>query len=225
MPPAVAVAESFGDICGGLFPEEEAIVARAVDKRRREFMTARACARTALAGLGLPAAPIGRRERGAPDWPPGVVGSITHCTGYRAAAVARGPDVITIGVDAEPNEPIPGDVLRLVASDAERDWISGLLASEPEISWDRLLFSAKESVYKAWFPLTSRWLDFSEASLTMDPDARTFAARLLVPAARPDGRPLTGFTGRWLARDGLLLTVIVVTSGDGSGGQGRRGRR
>ena len=73
MPPAVAVAESFGDISGArLFPEEEAVVARAVDKRRREFTTARACARTALAGLGLPAAPIGRGERGAPGWPPEI---------------------------------------------------------------------------------------------------------------------------------------------------------
>jgi 4'-phosphopantetheinyl transferase EntD len=217
VPPAVAVAESFGDIPGArLFPEEEAVVARAVDKRRREFTTARACARTAQAGLGLPATPIGRGERGAPGWPPGVVGSITHCAGYRAAAVARDQDVASIGVDAEPNEPIPGDVLRLVADDAERAWVTELLAAAPAVSWDRLLFSAKESVYKAWYPLTRRWLDFSEASLTVDAAARTFAARLLVPATGPDGRPLTGFTGRWLARDGLVLTVIVLPRAGGA---------
>ena len=111
---------------------------------------------------------------------------------------------------------VAGDVLRLVADDAERAWVTELLAAAPAVSWDRLLFSAKESVYKAWYPLTGRWLDFSEASLTVDAAARTFAARLLVPATRPDGRPLTGFTGRWLARDGLVLTVIVLPRAGGA---------
>jgi len=221
VPSAVAVAESFGDISDAwLFPEEEAVVARAVDKRRREFTTARACARTALGRLGLPAGPIGRGERGAPGWPPGVVGSITHCAGYRAAAVGHDREVVSIGLDAELNEPIPDDVLKLVADDAERAWVTELLAAAPGISWDRLLFSAKESVYKAWFPLTRRWLDFSEASVTVDAAARTFAARLLVPATRPDGRPLTGLTGRWLARDGLLLTAIVLAPDGGADGAG-----
>jgi 4'-phosphopantetheinyl transferase EntD len=143
------------------------------------------------------------------------VGSITHCDGYRAAALARGDDVVTIGVDAEPNEPIPPEVLELVADDAERAWVTELRAAAPQVSWDRLLFCAKEAVYKAWFPLTRRWLDFSEASVTVDAAAGTFAARLLVSATRPDGQPLTGFTGRWLARDGLVLTAIVLPR-DGS---------
>jgi 4'-phosphopantetheinyl transferase EntD len=98
--------------------------------------------------------------------------------------------------------------------------VTELLAAAPGVSWDRLLFSAKESVYKAWFPLTRRWLDFSEASVTVDADAETFAARLLVPATRPDGRPLTGFTGRWLARDGLLLTAIALAPDGGADGAG-----
>jgi 4'-phosphopantetheinyl transferase EntD len=214
LPPPVAAAESFGDITGApLFPEEEALLARAVDKRRREFTTARACARTALAGLGVPAAPILPGLRGAPTWPPGVVGSMTHCAGYRACAVARASDLAAIGLDAEPNEPIPADVLRLIADVGERTWVADLQATAPGVSWDRLLFSAKESVYKAWFPLTSQWLNFTQASLTVDPAARTFAARLLVTGTAPDGRPLTGFTGRWLARDGLVLTAITVPCG------------
>jgi 4'-phosphopantetheinyl transferase EntD len=219
VPPEVAVAESFGDLLDApLFPEEEAVLERAVDKRRREFTTARACARTALASLGLPPVAIPRGLRGAPGWPPGVVGSLTHCDGYRAAAVARASQVAAIGLDAEPDQPLPGGVLDLVADAAERAWVADLLASAPGVSWDRLLFSAKESVYKAWFPLTRRWLDFAEASITVDPVARTFAARLLVDARTPGGRPLTGFAGRWLARDGLVATMIVMPGPDGGGG-------
>ena len=93
-----------------LFPEEEAVIAKAVDKGRREFSTVRHCARLALATLGLPRSPLLPWERGAPQWPVGVVGSMTHCAGYRAAAVARARDVVTIGIDAEPHAVLPDGV-------------------------------------------------------------------------------------------------------------------
>lgn len=78
-------------------------------RRQREFATARSCARTALARLGVPPVPVLASPRGAPRWPAGVVGSITHCDGYRAAAVAYTRDVVSLGIDAEPDEPLPND--------------------------------------------------------------------------------------------------------------------
>ena len=212
LPESVAAAEAFTDPPGvELFPAEEAAIARAWDKRRREFTTARYCARLALARIGVPAAPIVPGERGAPGWPDGVVGSMTHCAGYRAAAVARATDVVTIGVDAEPNEPLPEGVEESVTGPAERAWLSRMDVHRPDVCWDRLVFSAKESVYKAWFPLPRRWLDFSEAVVTVDPPAGTFTARLTVPGPVVAGAPITAFTGTWLARDGLVLTSVVLT--------------
>ena len=67
----------------------EASVGQAVDTHRRKPATGRLCARTALAKLGASSVPIPSGRRGAPDWPSGVVGSITHCAGYRAATAAR----------------------------------------------------------------------------------------------------------------------------------------
>jgi 4'-phosphopantetheinyl transferase EntD len=203
LPPAAIAVEAFGDPPEAmLFPEEEAVIARAVEKRRREFATARTCARAALATLGLPLAPILTDERRAPIWPDGVVGSITHCDGYRAAVVARECDVMTIGIDAEVHEALPPGVLDLVALPAEHDRLHRLAADTPELCWDRLLFSVKESVYKAWYPLTHHWLDFTEADVTLDPTGEFFA-RLLVSG------PVSGFAGRWLVRDGLLLAAIA----------------
>jgi 4'-phosphopantetheinyl transferase EntD len=191
LPPSVAYAEAFDDRSAvELFPAEEAVIARAVDKRRREFSTVRYCARQALKSLGLPASPILPGERGAPTWPSGVVGSMTHCLGYRAAALAFSSDIVTIGIDAEPDEPLPDGVLDAIALPSERS-VHG-----------RLLFSAKESVYKAWFPLARVFLDFSEAELTFTDGE--FSARILVPG------PVSGFSGRWLIRDGFVLTSIVV---------------
>ena len=211
MPPEVATVEAFGDLPGAtLFPAEEAAVARAVDKRRREFTTARACARTALARLGLPAVPILRGAQGAPRWPPGIVGSITHCDGYRAAAVARAEDMQAIGVDAEPDERLPDGVLEAISLAEERAGLVALQSAAPGQRWDRLLFSAKESVYKAWFPLTQRFLSFEEAVIVFDPASHTFSARLLVPGPVLDGNSLTGFTGHWQAGDGLMVTAIAM---------------
>jgi 4'-phosphopantetheinyl transferase EntD len=211
LPPPVAAVEAFEDPPGAtLFPEEEAAMARAVPRRRGEFAAGRACARAALAQLGLPAAPILPGPRGAPQWPAGVVGSITHCDGYRASAVARARDVLTLGLDAEPAGPLPGGVLDAVSLAEERDRLPGLTAEAPHVPWDRLLFCAKEAVYKAWFPLAGRWLGFEEAAITFAADAGTFTARLLVPGPAVGGRPLDGFSGRWLARGGLLLAAISV---------------
>jgi 4'-phosphopantetheinyl transferase EntD len=138
------------------------------------------------------------------------VGSITHCTGYRAAAVGPAADVLAIGLDAEPDEPLPDGVLGVVSLAAERERLAGLARSAPGPNWDRMLFCAKEAVYKSWFPLTGRWLGFDGAEITLDPAAGTFTARLLVPGAAADGRELTAFAGRWLARRGLIVTAICV---------------
>ncbi|MFI8961969.1 4'-phosphopantetheinyl transferase [Streptomyces sp. NPDC053493] len=214
LPAGVEVEEAFGDLPDAvLYEAERALVATSVESRRGEFATARHCARTALAALGVPPAPILRGERGAPRWPSGTTGSLTHCAGYRAAAVARTDHLLSLGIDAEPHLPLPSAGTRdLVALPEERRALDRLAASRPEVCWDRLLFSAKESVYKTWFPLTGRWLDFEEALITLDPDDGTFHARLLVPPPTVAGVRLTVFTGRWsLSRD-LLCTAVVVPS-------------
>ncbi|MFI0990160.1 4'-phosphopantetheinyl transferase [Streptomyces exfoliatus] len=224
LPPRAATAELFHDVPEplGLFPEEERVVAGAVAARRREFASVRACARRALGSLGLPPAPLLPGPRGAPRWPDGVVGSMTHCQGYRAAAVARRADLMAIGCDAEPNAPLPSpDVLDLISLPQERVWLRELAARRPGVSWDRLLFSAKESVYKTWFPLTGRPLDFDEAVITPDPSTGTFRAELLVPGPVVEGVRITAFDGRWRAGNGLVVTAIGLrpaqhtTSGPG----------
>jgi 4'-phosphopantetheinyl transferase EntD len=220
LPASVAAEEAFDDPPGvALFPEEEAVLARAVDKLRREFTTVRLCARRALGRLGAAPVPLVPGRRGAPQWPPGLVGSMTHCAGYRAAAVARAGDLRAVGIDAEPDQPLPAGVLEAVARPEEQARLRDLAArapraSGPEVSADRLLFSAKESVFKAWYPLTGRELGFDEATLMFDPERRTFCARLLV--AEPpvvDGHALTELSGRWTAGGGLLVTAVVVAAG------------
>ena len=198
-----------------LWPAERAVLQRAVTKRRVEFATVRVCARAALAELGVPPAPILPGPRGAPGWPAGIVGSMTHCAGYRAAAVASDQVAASIGIDAEPHGPLPAGVLEAIARPEELSWLAELAVSEPRVHWDRLLFSMKESVYKAWFPLTGSWLDFDGASITVEPAAGAFTAVLQVPGPVLNGRELTTFTGRFSTSDSLVLTAITVPAGAG----------
>ncbi len=221
LPGAVACAEAFDDPSDAvLYPQEEALISRAVEKRRREFRTVRHCARRALRELGLPPAPVLSGEHREPLWPPGVVGSMTHCAGYRAAAVARSRDLLTVGIDAEPHEPLPSGVLGTIALDEEQIQIAELAAARGASHWDRILFCAKETVYKAWFPLTHRWLGFSDAAITIepatidlatiDPAEGTFTAHLRTAGPTIAGHALTGFDGRWLISDSLVITAIAV---------------
>lgn len=208
VPDSVVVVSTRGDTEGiELFDEEAASVGRAVEKRRREFTTGRACARSALARLGVSAVAIPSGERGEPVWPTGVVGSITHCAGYRACAVARAEDVLSVGVDAEVHAPLPEGVLEQVAFGRELAMVAGPAAG---VCLDRVLFSAKEAVYKAWFPLARRWLGFEDVDLTIDAGDATFRARLLVPGPMVGGRRLTEFHGRWRVEHGIVAAATVV---------------
>ncbi|MFI9645351.1 4'-phosphopantetheinyl transferase [Streptomyces sp. NPDC052040] len=219
LPGSVAVVEAHGrDALGDgvvLYPEEEAVVARAVEKRRREFRAARGCARQAMEKLGVAPAPVLPGERGAPRWPDGVIGSMTHCDGYCAAALAHPGDLVSLGIDAEPHDRLPEGVLEAVALPAEQTRLADLARSHPSVHWDRLLFSAKESVYKAWFPLTRKWLDFLEADIEIDPVSAPgapgrFRVRLLVPGPVVDGHRIETFDGRWTVDRGLTSTAIAV---------------
>ncbi|MFE3262215.1 4'-phosphopantetheinyl transferase Npt [Nocardia sp. NPDC059091] len=195
-------------------PAEEHLIARSVDKRRREFIGARHCARQALKQLGEPPVAIGKGERGAPVWPRGIVGSLTHCEGYQAAALAHQLRFRSVAIDAEPHEALPDGVLKSVALSPEREW---LYSNTSKLHLDRLLFCAKETTYEAWFPLTKLWLGFEDAHITFtveeddgDDGGGTFHSRLLVPGQVLDGGlPLSSFDGRWRISGGLILTAIA----------------
>lgn len=200
----------------GLFAAEESVVAEAVPRRRAEFATARSCARTALARIGHPSVPILPGPGREPLWPPGVVGSMTHCEGLCAAAVARQVHVVSIGIDAEPNRSLPADVLPQVSLGEERSMLRRLGRWEQterlgRVAWDRLLFSAKESIFKAWSPLMSSWLDFTDCEVRLDPERSTFDGALLVPGPLLGDERISLMKGRWTITDsGHIVTMVTV---------------
>jgi 4'-phosphopantetheinyl transferase EntD len=212
LPISVVAVETRGDWEDvSLWPTEEASLGNPVEKRRREFLTARACARRALGLLGLPPSPIPAGPHGEPCWPTGVVGSITHCAGYRACGLGHAASVAAIGIDAEPHAALPDGVLQQITLAQERAWVCARARVDPTVHWDRLIFCAKEAVYKTWFPLVKRKLSFEDALIAIQPTPQTFRATLLAPGPEMEGGRLPTLRGRWLVCDGLVLTAIAVT--------------
>jgi 4'-phosphopantetheinyl transferase EntD len=195
-----------------LLAAERELVEGAGDARLAEFAAGRQCAHVALASLDprLGGMPVLRDPRGAPEWPRGVVGSITHCAGWTGAVVARsrvsrlGRGVAAIGLDAEPVGPLPAGVVEVVGSVVERESLARLSAERPGIPWDTLLFCAKEATYKAWYPLTGIVLSHAEVEVEL-----SAAGRFTGHATAHDSEEhavVHRVQGRW----GLGPSVIVA---------------
>ena len=185
------------------WPEELAAMAGLPEARRAEYITVRDCARQALACLGVPPTAIPGDARGAPVWPAGIVGSLTHCRGYRAAAVARASDLAALGIDAEPAEALPAGVARRISTDAEFARLAAL--DGDGTPWGRVLFSAKESIYKAWYPLTHVGLGFRDVDVTLGVDGQaSFSFLREVPDE------VAGLSWRltWTIEDGIIKTAV-----------------
>jgi 4'-phosphopantetheinyl transferase EntD len=208
LPNEVVAIEKFGPLSGSLWNEETEALGHSISSRRVEFAAGRTCARDALRELGIPAQPILRGLKREPLWPSGIVGSITHCDRYCAAAVAHDSDIMSIGIDAEENKPLPDGVLNAIACEEEIRSLNNMAL--PYLNWDRLLFSAKESVYKAWYPVTGCWLGFEEALVTINQEANSFHVQLHPKNFKTHTLSQSHFRGRFIFTRGYVLTSVVI---------------
>jgi 4'-phosphopantetheinyl transferase EntD len=188
LPRAVGVGVrrlGFDGVLPALEPgEQELLGPRAVQRRRVSFALGRAAARDALADIGVEPSPIGRGPGGEPLWPTGIVGAISHSGEVAIAVVGRVTDYAGLGLDVEQLSPgLSARASELVCTAAERAWLAG----GPEY-WRTMLFSAKEAVFKALYPIERVWLGFSDAELAWRPERCGFDARLLKRAS--EGYPV-----------------------------------
>jgi 4'-phosphopantetheinyl transferase EntD len=209
----LAATAPVGEDEGGLFPEERLLVASAVAKRRREFAAARRCARALLARLDEPPRPLLRGPDREPIWPDGVVGSISHADALVAVAVARPAAALGLGIDVEPDEPLERPLWRKICTDAELQRLPGSDDGQRGRS-ARLVFSAKEALYKCVFPHARRFIGFQEVEIALAPDGRWAAAMPADVCAALPAR--AAFAGTFLRRDGWILTGAALAPGSGS---------
>jgi 4'-phosphopantetheinyl transferase EntD len=191
---------------------EAPLVTQALPARRSEFATGRWCARHALGQVGAPAdVPLLADERGAPRWPLGFVGSISHTAGWTGAVAARAGwwrGIRSVGLDAESAAPLPPGVLDVVASRRERSDLERLESSDAATPWDTVVFTAKEATYKAWYPLTGLLLSHDDVEVRLL-EGRRFAAEVRACAA-PGARRALHVRGRWALGPRVVVSLAVV---------------
>lgn len=158
------------------YPEEEAALVNAVQKRRNEFIVGRRCARAALAKISVKPCVLIPREDRVPQWPIGVIGSISHSVDLCCAVVTHANKIACLGVDLETTTRISSGVTERVLHPLETDYVGNDKARSS------LLFSAKEAFFKAQFPVWNTWPNFSDLAFQVD---ETSSGRLEVIHVAP----------------------------------------
>lgn len=157
-----------------LLPEEQRAVTTRDLEARRASGAARHLARDLMVELGHPAAAIGRGPFGQPLWPAGLRGSLAHDRVMAVAAIVPGPADVSLGIDVEPAEPLPDDALPLVMTAGDDLGSAGLHLA------GRILFAAKEAIYKAVHPLDGVILSHDDVVVSLSAACgRTRAGRVM----------------------------------------------
>jgi enterobactin synthetase component D len=185
--------------------EEDALIVSAVEKRQQEFRAGRHAAHAALDRLGAPDIPILQGKKRNPIWPVGFIGSIAHCRDLCLAVSAVEGEIAGVGVDVEPLNPLPSGVERYIHTQAEARFMQRQATGFPE----RLVFSAKESLYKCYYPLLESYFGFQSVTLTIDVERRHFGFSP-TPECKIEFPAELTFCGRYLWDETHLYTACYL---------------
>ena len=153
-----------------LHPAEENYFSQLSSVSRKEhYRSGRICAGEVLSKLGARGQPVLRDpQTREPLWPEGISGAITHSGNWAAAAAGKTSDVSGIGIDLEDLErQVDSRISRNVCIPEEKKWLQecGEDCLEQNL---KIIFSAKESIFKAFFPYTRTYLHFHDARILME---------------------------------------------------------
>ena len=194
-----------------LLPEEQAIVESfGSQKRRAEFILGRICAHRALSRFGLESEPILRNsESREPCWPDSIWGSITHSSGFAAVAVGLKKEIKGIGIDLESfSRSLDFKIRKHVCVDSELEWLESLPAKQADRAL-RIIFSAKESIFKCFYPGTKTYLSFKDAEISVNENEKKFSFNIFksFPGITQQDLPLHGLYNEM---DKMLLTSVYI---------------
>lgn len=166
------MSDGVGDI-GELYEEERVMVAKAVDKRKREFSAGRLCAKQALEVLGIENFPIVSGEGRNPVFPEGIRASISHAKGCCGVAAFKSANGGLIGLDIEECDRLRADLWPMTLVEEEIALINN------DVRLASVIFSAKEAFYKYQYPLTKEWVGFKDACVSVNTETGEFSLKLL----------------------------------------------
>ena len=175
-------------------------------KRKADHLAGRIAAAHALSDHAVP----GIGPSGEPLWPDGISGSITH-SGTRAMAVITQHPAL-IGIDCE----------TILPENEALEIKDGIIDAQEEAVLSRsgypfalaltLVFSAKESLFKALFPRVQAYMGFDSAWVTKLDDKTLTLALTRQLAGFNEG---AAFTLHWQQQGEQAITLLSRSPADG----------
>ena len=207
LPSRVAVIlDSIDALQGYLYPEEDALLGKAIPKRAREFRSGRTAARKCMLELGLNPAPILVGEKRDPVWPEGCVGTISHNGNYCLAIVSQSNSTLSLGADIEQLSRVKAHLWPRIFTAVEKDFLLSLDSREADRA-ATAMFSAKEAFFKLQHPLTGLWLEFLDAEVTLRKE-NSFEITVRRPLKKPMMEQT--YTGTYKEWQGCCIAVMGI---------------
>lgn len=205
----IALAATDPNIEYPALPAELNSLPNAIPSRRMEFTAGRTAVRRAMQKLGLPPMATLHGKDRAPIWPEGLTGSISHTRDVCIAAVAKSDTMRTIGLDLEEATPLDPSLIPVVCTPDEQRWLNSLNGFDRSVA-AKMIFAAKESAYKAQFPLSRKLFGFETLNVKISSDLSSF--RACFAQEIPPFETGATLRGKISLRDGLIIAAIEIAS-------------
>ncbi len=169
-----------------LHEKEEQLLPKQVSAvRKSQFTLGRAVANRALAQLGFsPPPPLLSGPNREPLWPENIVGSISHSHGFAVSVAAFKSNYRALGIDLERIKSARRyDIAPRICTEHELEWVNGS-STDREVRLTSL-FSAKESLFKAIFPLFQQYFWYRDVTLAWDNSSNSFKTTSQLPSNLP----------------------------------------
>lgn len=199
------ISEEMG-LLDALYPEERELIIYAIEKRQKEFAAGRLCAKEGLFKLGIINFPILKDGKGAPIWPEGIGGSISHTKGCNGAVVARISKGESLGLDIEKIDRLEEELWEYLFVEEEREWLK--TKDDESQKYASILFSAKEAFYKAQYQLTHSWLGFHDVMIELTETEEKFVIHLLIETGK--WKKDSKFEGRYKIFSGYVASGVWI---------------
>jgi 4'-phosphopantetheinyl transferase EntD len=145
-------------------------------------------------------------EKREPLWPEGIIGSITHTTGFAAAVVARRSEVEAVGIDCEIIASVDEELWERICTSTER----ARLAELPQAQAQRqaaLIFAAKEAFYKCQFPVSREWVGFEDVAIDVSAEGFRIIPQVQLPV---EDAWVASLVGRYEYREPWVVSGVTA---------------
>ncbi|MFW0698805.1 4'-phosphopantetheinyl transferase family protein [Pantoea sp. R13S299] len=180
---------------------------QAVSKRRAEYLASRLLVRSVMAELGITDFVLTNAADRSPCWPAGIQASLSHSGGVVVVAATRQPLAVGVDVERFMSETTAIETAELLMNEQEEQLLRMLPV--PFNAAATLLFSLKESLYKALWPQLRQPMDFLDAALVSVDFAQQRATLRLNQNVGGRFTPETLLEAGFIWRDNQVMTQIT----------------